>query len=66
MDDKQTIFVNCTGCDARYRVVRVEATATDKFREIACVACDAPLKGRDGAWVLKYFLASGRARKRRS
>jgi DNA-directed RNA polymerase subunit RPC12/RpoP len=51
---------NCTTCDAPYRIVRVEAEPSSADRKIACRVCGAPLQGRDGPFVLKYFLV-GRA-----
>ena len=48
---------HCSNCRAKYEVVRIEAPpgpTTD--REITCVSCGGPLKGRDGKFVLKYFL----------
>jgi len=42
---------------AKYEIVRVEAPpgpTTD--REIECIACGAPLHGREGKFLLKYFL----------
>jgi transcription initiation factor IIE alpha subunit len=48
-------FYTCPNCSALYEVVKVEAgPATD--REITCPVCDAPLAGREGEFVLKYFL----------
>ncbi len=50
----------CPQCAAVYRVVRVEAEPADD-RAITCPVCDAPLRGRDGRFILKYFLV-GQAR----
>jgi len=47
---------NCRNCDAVYRVVRVEAGPETMDREITCRSCDGPLQGREGRFVLKYFL----------
>ena len=41
---------------AFYQVVKVEAGPETDNREIACRACGSPLTGRDGKFVLKYFL----------
>jgi len=52
-----TVPFNCPNCGAKYEIVRVEAPprpTTD--REITCVTCGGPLQGRQGAFVLKYFL----------
>ena len=48
---------HCPNCMAKYEIVRVEAPpepTTD--REIECTACGAPLHGREGKFLLKYFL----------
>ena len=50
---------DCSNCGAQYKVVRVEAPPgppTD--REITCLNCGGPLSGREGAFLLKYFLVS--------
>jgi hypothetical protein len=47
----------CPNCAARYELVRVEAPrepTTD--HEISCLSCDGPLHGREGPFLLKYFL----------
>src|SRR5262249_16434076 len=47
----------CPNCAAKYEVVRVEAPpgpTTD--REITCLSCGGPLNGRQGPFLLKYFL----------
>jgi hypothetical protein len=56
MSPQSTSF-ECANCAAFYEVVRVEAPpgpTTD--REITCVSCGAPLHGREGQFLLKYFL----------
>jgi DNA-directed RNA polymerase subunit RPC12/RpoP len=45
----------CANCTAEYPVVRVEADPT-KDREITCRKCGGPLVGREGKFILKYFL----------
>ena len=55
----------CPHCNALYQVVEVEAGPETTDREIACRVCGAPLAGREGKFVLKYFLlreAIGRQR----
>jgi hypothetical protein len=47
---------NCPICNAFYQVVRVEAGPETKDREITCRACGGPLSGREGKFVLKYFM----------
>ena len=47
----------CPTCEAKYEVVRVEAPpgpTTD--RELTCLSCGGPLDGRQGPFLLKYFL----------
>lgn len=46
----------CPNCDARYQVVRIEAETVTVDRELTCLRCGAPLQGREGRFVLKYFL----------
>jgi predicted nucleic acid-binding Zn ribbon protein len=45
----------CPNCEASYKVVRVEAAEAND-PEITCRVCGAPLRGREGGFVLKYFL----------
>jgi len=47
----------CPNCAAKYELVQVQAPqgpTTD--REITCLSCGGPLHGRDGSFLLKYFL----------
>ena len=46
----------CPNCGAFYQVVKAEAGPETDNREITCRACGAPLVGREGKFVLKYFL----------
>ena len=46
----------CPNCGAFYQVVEVEAGPETDNREIKCRACGGPLVGREGKFVLKYFL----------
>ena len=46
----------CPKCGAFYQVVKVEAGPETDNREITCRACGGPLEGREGKFVLKYFL----------
>ncbi len=55
----------CPNCNALYQLVKVEAGPESKDGEIPCPACGAPLAGRDGKFVLKYFLLRKGARSRR-
>ena len=49
-------FFKCPNCDALYQIVKVEADPKSADREITCIACGGPLPGREGKFVLKYFL----------
>ncbi len=60
MRNVSTRFV-CPNCGAIYRVIRAEAGPETLDREIACRSCDGPIDGREGRFVLKYFLV-GRPR----
>lgn len=48
----------CPNCDAKYKLVRVEAAPgpTTDDPKIACLSCGDPLLAREGSNVLKYFL----------
>jgi hypothetical protein len=46
----------CPSCGALYYVIKIEAGPESDNREITCRACGAPLFGREGKFVLKYFL----------
>jgi transposase-like protein len=50
-----TASFQCPQCDAVYQVVRVEAEV-ERDVDIHCPVCRAPLQGRDGRFILKYFL----------
>jgi predicted Zn finger-like uncharacterized protein len=54
----------CLNCDARYKVVRVEAPPTED-QEVTCVRCGTLLQSRDGKYALKYFLSEGPGRRGR-
>jgi DNA-directed RNA polymerase subunit RPC12/RpoP len=47
---------DCPNCGAHYLLVRAEADTLTPDRDIACRSCGAPLQGRDGGAVLKYFM----------
>lgn len=48
--------MNCPNCNAKYDVVRTEATAPATDAEVKCLDCDAPFPAREGAFIMKYFL----------
>jgi hypothetical protein len=53
--------VNCPTCEALYKMVRVEAPATND-RPLTCLGCGAALRNRDGKFALKYFRVDGSPR----
>jgi predicted RNA-binding Zn-ribbon protein involved in translation (DUF1610 family) len=48
---------DCPVCGAQYKLVRVEDKAAVD-RQITCRSCGGPLQGRDGRFILKYFMVS--------
>ena len=57
MSDPLSVPFNCPNCGAKYEIVRVEAPARPQTdREITCISCGGPLHGRQGVFILKYFL----------
>ena len=46
----------CPNCGARYTLVRAEADRMSASGQIVCRSCGGPLNGREGRFVLKYFL----------
>ena len=61
MPSTPSLQFECPNCAAKYEVVRVEAPpAPNTDREITCLSCGAPLHGREGPFLLKYFLRSKR------
>jgi len=55
----------CPNCNALYQVVKVEAGPETKSHEIACRVCGFPLAGREGKYLLKYFLLREGIRRKR-
>jgi hypothetical protein len=53
--DKPSSF-HCPNCNALYQVIKVETGPETVGREITCLCCEAPLIGREGNLVVKYFL----------
>ena len=51
-----TVPFRCPNCGALYQVVKVEAGPETVDRQINCRTCGALLVGREGPFVLKYFL----------
>jgi predicted RNA-binding Zn-ribbon protein involved in translation (DUF1610 family) len=50
------LHFKCPNCDALYQVIKVEAGPETVNHELTCRACGGPLAGREGNFVLKYFL----------
>jgi predicted RNA-binding Zn-ribbon protein involved in translation (DUF1610 family) len=57
MPKSQSSPFKCPSCGALYEVVRVEAASAND-PEITCRACGGPLRGREGRFILKYFLVA--------
>jgi predicted Zn finger-like uncharacterized protein len=56
MSDPVTVAFNCPNCGAEYVVVRIEEPPRPTDREVTCLSCGGPLHGREGRFLLKYFL----------
>ena len=55
----RTVPFKCPGCGARYVVVKADAgpdTPDTIEGQVDCRVCGAPFVGREGDFVLKYFL----------
>lgn len=67
MATAQALRFQCPNCDALYQLIRIETDSVTADRQIECLTCGAPLQGRDGRYLLKYFLlgSSQRVGKRR-
>jgi RNase P subunit RPR2 len=46
----------CPHCAAKYEMARIESPSAMPEIEITCLSCGEPLRGREGAFLLKYFL----------
>jgi NAD-dependent SIR2 family protein deacetylase len=55
----------CPNCKALYEAVKVEAGPETTNREPTCHVCGGPLTGREGKFVLKYFLLREAVRRMR-
>ena len=56
------ISFTCANCQALYHVVKAEAGPETTGAEVTCRACRAPFAGREGKFVLKYFMLRHGAR----
>ena len=61
---REDTHFKCPHCGAGYNVVRVEAEPKSADRRLTCLSCGVPLRSREDAIALKYFLVS-RPRARR-
>ncbi len=52
----RTVPFKCPQCGAIYQVIKTEAGPETVDSQIACRSCGAPLPGREGSLILKYFL----------
>ena len=46
----------CPNCQTLYQVVKGERGPETVDHDVACRSCGAPFPGRDGEFILKYFL----------
>lgn len=58
-----TQLFNCPNCSALYQIIKIEAGPETVDREITCRVCGGPLQGREGNFVLKYFMLRKAGRK---
>ena len=58
MSESLSVPFNCPNCGARYEVVRIEEPPRPTAREVTCLSCGGPLHGREGRFLLKYFLTN--------
>jgi hypothetical protein len=56
------ISSTCPNCQALYHIVKVEAGPETVFQDMPCQVCGQTLAGREGKFVLKYFLLRKAAR----
>ena len=57
MASKNAEPFNCPTCNGAYKLVRAEADSRSFNGPIECYYCGGPLVGREGEFVLKYFVA---------
>ena len=56
MSSAGTSAFECPTCSAQYKVVRVKAESVSANQQLVCRKCGGPLHGRDGRFIVKYFL----------
>ena len=54
-------YFSCRNCNAKYLLIRVDSEPS--HGRIECHHCGAPLNGREGRFILKYFLIDRPRRK---
>jgi hypothetical protein len=57
MASKHAELFHCPTCSGQYKLVRAEADRESSSGAIECYYCDSLLVGREGQFVLKYFVA---------
>jgi hypothetical protein len=57
MASKHAEPFHCPTCNGLYKLVRAEADSHSLNGTIECYCCGGPLVGREGQFVLKYFVA---------
>ncbi len=57
-------FFTCPNCQALYQLVKAEGGPESGNDDVSCRSWGAPMPGRDGEFVLKYFTCESRARAR--
>jgi hypothetical protein len=51
-----TRFFNCPHCNALYQIVKAAAGPESADYKLACRVCGGSLPGREGKFVVKYFM----------
>jgi predicted RNA-binding Zn-ribbon protein involved in translation (DUF1610 family) len=52
---KNATEFRCPTCESEYKVVRVEAALSANEHPLTCLSCGAPLRNREGKYVLKIL-----------
>jgi transcription elongation factor Elf1 len=63
MASKHAELFHCPTCDGLYKLVRAEADGQSSIGAVECCYCGGPLVGREGQFVLKYFVADNPRRR---
>jgi hypothetical protein len=62
---KSPALFTCPNCKALYQLVKIEAVPEAADTETKCRVCGGPLVGREGKFVLKYYLLREAMRRER-